>query len=208
VTKKLVKTGFLLLFLLLVMETLSVAATTSFKAVRVDDGLHGALPEQVWAEKTAAYDFSLPGGLRIRLYTGFDQEHLYLGFSVKDPFLTFQDDFSLDFQGSDHLRLSFWPPDSDPVTLYLLPSSKIKEPLLNISGAFWRQASFEVWSIPVQHGYFLTVAIALANLGVTPGQREIPVQIGVNEISSTGEAKTYWLFGKGPQDFATLLLSL
>ena len=206
-TKKLVRTSFLLLFLLLVMGTPSTSAAAHLKAVRVDADFNGVLPEKAWGEKTAAYDFSVNRDLKLRLFAGYDQKHLYLGFDVKDPFLTFQDDFSLEFQGSDHLRLSFWPKGSNPVTLYLLPSSKIKEPLVNISGASWRQASVMVRSIPVQNGYFLTVAIDLSNLGLSPGHREIPVQIGVNEISSTGEAKTYWLFGTGPQDFATLVLS-
>ncbi|HHT04765.1 MAG TPA: hypothetical protein GXZ97_00675 [Hydrogenispora sp.] len=206
-TKKLVKTSFLLFILLLVMGTPSVTAAARLKAVRVGEGFDGTLSEKVWVENTTAYEFSLHNGLKIRLLAGFDQQQLYLGFLVKDPFLTFQDDFSLDFQGSDHLRLTFWPEGSNPVTLYLLPSSKIKEPLVNISGASWRQTSVMVRSVPVQHGYFLTAAIDLNNLGLSSRYGEIPVQVGVNEISSKGEAKTYWLFGTGPQDFATLVLS-
>ncbi|NLC54234.1 MAG: hypothetical protein GX770_09775 [Firmicutes bacterium] len=206
-TKKLARTGFLLFILLLVLGTLSASAAVRLKAARVDEGFSGVLPEKAWVEKTAAYDFALNRDLNLCFLAGFDQQYLYFGFHVKDNFLTFQDDFSLDFQGSDHLRLVFWPKGSSPVTLYLLPSSKIKEPLLNISGASWRQVSVMVRSIPVQDGYFLTVTLELSNLGLARGEREIPVQIGVNEISSTGEAETYWLFGTGPQDFATLVLS-
>lgn len=206
-TKKLVREGFLLVLLFLVLGTPSRAADVPLKAVRVNESFAGTLPEKPWRESTAAYDFSLPGGMNLRLWAGFDQEQLYLGFYVKDLFLTFQDDYSLDFRGSDHLRLSFWSQGSTPVTLYLLPSSKIKEPLLNISGASWRRTSVMVRSFPVPDGYFLTVDIALSNLGLAPNHREIPVQIGVNEVSSTGEAKTYWLFGTGPQDYTTLVLS-
>ncbi|NLM38002.1 MAG: hypothetical protein GX202_07750 [Firmicutes bacterium] len=206
-TKKLVGTGFLLVLLVLAMGTPSGSVNVPLKAVRVGDGFAGALPDNAWRENMAAYDFVLREGLSLRLLAGFDQDHLYLGFSVKDPFLNFADDFSLDFRGSDHLRLIFWPLGPTPVTLYLLPSSKIKEPLLNISGVSWRQTSVTVRSSSMPDGYFLTVAISLANLGVAPGHREIPVQIGVHEVGGTGEAKTYWLFGTGPQDYATLVLS-
>src|SRR5690606_23642206 len=103
--KKLISTGFLLFFLLLLMET-SSAATAHLKAVRIEDGSNGTLFENAWLEKMTAYDFSFNEGLKLRLLAGFDQQRLYFGFHVMDSFLTFQDDFSLDFRGSDHLRLS------------------------------------------------------------------------------------------------------
>lgn len=204
--KKLVTSGFFLLLLLVLTGTLYASAPTRLKAVRVKGDFSQSAPVETWAENTSTTDFAF-GNLTLRLYTGYDQNRLYLGFYVKDPYLTFEDDFSLDFQGSDHLRISFWPTAANQVSLYLLPSSKIKEPLLNISGASWRQTSIAVQSIPVPQGYFLTVAFELSTLDLAPGQRELPLQIGLNEINSKGQARTHWLFGAGPQDYAVLVLS-
>lgn len=207
--KKAVATGFLLFLVLLVIGNFTTAAEERLQAVRVAPNENGALTAEAWTRTISPYRYRLTPNLAVNLYAGYDQKYLYLGFQVEDSFLTFTDDFSLDFQGSDHLRVSFFSAGGEQpaVTLYLLPSSKIKEPLLNIQGASWRQASITVRSFPAPQGYFLMVTIDLANFDLSPRNREIPLQIMVNEVNKGGRAKTYWLFGAGPQDYGTLVLS-
>lgn len=189
--------------------SLTIAADERLQAVRIVPDGNGALPVEALLQTVSPYQYRLAPDLAVNFYAGYDQTNLYLGFQVEDSFLTFTDDFSLDFQGSDHLRVRFFSeggPQS-PVTLYLLPSSKIREPLLNIQGASWRQTSMAVRSFPAPQGYFLAVTIELANFQLSPRLREIPLQIMVNQVNKEGKAKTYWLFGTGPQDYATLVLS-
>ena len=209
--KNLVVSGFLLLILLVVLGANTVSAEARFLAKRVGADFNGELTLSGWGQKTAAYEFKLPGKLNLCLYAGFNEQFLYLGFYVRDPFLTYADDISLNFQGSDHLRLYFFQNGSqttkEPITLYLLPSSKIKEPLLNITGASWRQQSVTVRSFPGQDDYFMTVTIDLSNLALSSWRRDLPLQIMLNEVNSTGKTKNHWLFGDGPMDYGTLVLS-
>ncbi|HHT48885.1 MAG TPA: hypothetical protein GXZ98_06295 [Firmicutes bacterium] len=207
--KKSVTTSFLLVLLLLVLVTPMATAEERLPVVQIETAPNGVFTTEAWAQTTSPYLYSFPGNLAINLYAASDGKKLYLGFQVEDSFLSFTDDFSLNFKGSDHLRLYFFPEGQQqpPVTLYLLPNSKIKEPLLNIEGASWRQTSVTVRSLPTTEGYFLTVTIDLANLKTAPRQREIPLQIMVNEINKEGKTKTYWLFGMGLQDYGTLVLA-
>lgn len=205
----LVKFGFLLLILLLVAGKLSVTAEERLSAARVNEDFRVDSPLEMWTKSTTVYDNNFSGNLSLRLYAGFNQNFLFLGFYVRDSFLTFADDFTLDFQGSDHLRIHFQSdPEAakTPVTLYLLPSSKIKEPLFNIAGASWRHSSITVHSVPGKAGYFYSVAIDRSNLRPT-WQREIPLQIGLHDVNSQGKVDLYWLFGTGPKDHGTLVLS-
>lgn len=207
--KKAVTTGFLLFLALLVMGNFIIAAEERLQTIRVTPGGNGAFPVEDWTRTASPYRYRLSQNIAVNLYAGCDQKYLYLGFQVEDSFLTFADDFSLDFQGSDHLRVYFYSQGEQqpPVTLYLLPSSKIEEPLMNIQGASWRQISITVRSFPTPQGYFLTVAIDLANFHFSSRRREIPLQIMVNEVNKEGEAKTYWLFGAGLHDYGVLALS-
>lgn len=204
--KKAALTGFLFFLVLLLPGNLIARAEERILAGRITPGGNGTLPAEGWTEAISPSYYRLAPDLAVNFYAAYDQKYLYLGFAVEDAFLTFNDDFSLDFQGSDHLRVRFFPAGEEkpPVTLYLLPSSKIKEPLLNIQGAAWRQPTMTIRSLPTPKGYFLTVAIELANF---QHRREIPLQILVNEVDKEGKAKTYWLFGTGAEDYATLVLA-
>lgn len=200
--------GFLLLILLLVAGKFSVTAEERLIAVRVSQDFSGDFSLERWAKNTAVYDYNFSGNLSLRLYTGFNEKLLFLGFSVQDASLTFGDDFTLDYRGSDHLRIYFSEDveTKSPITLYLLPNSKINEPLLNITGAAWRYTSIAIHSSPGPAGYFLAIAIDRSNLRST-WQREIPLQIGIHNVDSQGKANIYWLFGSGPQDRARLVLA-
>jgi len=207
--KKAVTACFLFFLALLAAENFILAAEERILAGQVAPDGNGPLPVAGWTESVSPYYYRLAPDLAVIFYAGYDQKYLYLGFRVEDAFLTFNDDFSLDFQGSDHLRVRFYPggETEPPVTLYLLPSSKIKEPLLNIQGAAWRQPSMNVHSFSTPGGYFLAVAIELANFQFSSRLREIPLQIMVNEVNKEGKVKTYSLFGSGPDDYGTLVLS-
>jgi hypothetical protein len=206
--RKLVKVGFLLLFLFLLAGKLSITAEERLYATQLSPEFSGAFPRETWENNTAVYDYIFSRDLSLRLYVGFNQKDLFLGFYVRDASLNFTDDFTLDFHGSDHLRIYF-PNDAEtkaPVALYLLPSSKIKEPLFNITGASWRHTSIALHSSPDPTGYFLTFTINRSNLRST-WQQEIPLQIGVHDVNSQGIANTYWLGGTEPQNHTKLVLA-
>ena len=106
----------------------TVVGEDLLRVVRVEGGFNLQQDLTGWVEKTASYQLYTSGnGLTLRLYAGFDRDFLYLGFAVNDPFLSFKDDYSLDFNQSDHLRVKLSPSAGaqEAVTLYLLPTSKI-----------------------------------------------------------------------------------
>ncbi len=211
--KSLVSTRWLLLILLMAFWTFSVIAQERLEVIKVKDDFNYQQPLSEWEKNTAIHHlYSSEGGVALRLYTGFDHNFLYLGFYVTDPFLTFKDDFSLDFQGSDHLRIYFFTSGNaqlkEPVTLYLLPNSKIKEPLFNILGASWRRQAIIVRSVLEIRDYFMAVAISLAELDLSPrGGQKLGLQILINDITSKGETKKHWIFGEKVNDYETLVFS-
>lgn len=114
-------------------------------------------------------------GISLRMYAVYNKNYLHFGFLIRDPFLSFTDDYSLDFAGSDHLRLYFKFPveKRDELAIFIHPYSKIKEPLCYLSDVNWRHSDFLLSSHIEQGRYFLSVSIPLAETGLSPrrGQR-------------------------------------
>jgi len=188
----------ILLFLLILGIGGTVAGEEPLRMVGVNNGFNLQADLNVWAEKTASYQLYTSGdGLALRLYTGFDRDYLYLGFAVKDPYLTFQDDYSLEFQQSDHLRVSIFPSagGQEPVTLYLLPTSKIKEPLFHLSGGSLHRRAVKIHSVLNKDDYFLAVALSLDELGLTPKTgTKLPLMIVINDLGKDGELRKLSVF--------------
>lgn len=193
----LVFAGNVLLLLLLLFLADSVMAHDEVGVPRVWNVSLLELGADDWRNKlgqtqigTAQY------GVGIQVYTAYDEKNLYLGFYVTDPFLTFEDDYSKNFSGSDHLRIYLkvdkWL-EKAPLILDLLPTSKIKEPLLKVSGLSWRSSAFQLKSALQKEGYFLKLAVSLQELKLLPlpGER-IRLNCRVNDVTKDG-ASLIWL---------------
>lgn len=206
--KNLLSVRWIFLLLLLIGGAVSVMAEERLQVVRVKEGFNLQQDLVGWVQNTASYNlYTSPDGVTLRLYTGFDRDFLYLGFVVKDPFLTFRDDYSLDFQGSDHLRVTFFPSgkEREPLTLYLLPTSKIIEPLINISGGSLHRQAVKIHSVLSGNSYFMTVAISLAELEPTLGRgKKLPLQIMLHDLTKSGKVRKLWIFGHDSSGYGTL----
>lgn len=139
---------------------------------RVSEEFDPRRPFALW-EAQLGKDCSLDqewNGISLRMYAAYNQDYLHLGFLIRDPFLSFTDDYSLDFAGSDHLRLYFKFPveKGEDLVIFIHPYSKIKEPLCYLSGVAWRQADL-LLSFHVEQGrYFLSLSIPLEETGLSP----------------------------------------
>ncbi|NLW57104.1 MAG: hypothetical protein GX050_10930 [Firmicutes bacterium] len=206
--KTILSVRWILLFLLLLGLVGRVTGEERLQVLRVKDGFNLQQDLAEWAQKSAGYHlYSSGDGLSLRLYTGLDEHFLYLGFAVKDPFLTFQDDYSLDFQKSDHLRVTLFSSarEEEAVTLYLLPTSKIREPLFNISGGSLQRQAVKVHSILNKDSYFIAVALSLDELELTPRRGvKLPLQIMINDLTKSGEVRKYWVFSNNAHGYGLL----
>ena len=211
--KYLISTFWSIPILLMFFGVFLVAAQEGLSIMQVKDGFDYKQPLSAWEKKiNLCDDCHLEEGVSLRYYACYDSKFLYFGFYVTDPFLSFNDDYSLDFQGSDHLRIYFLPsekkPSLKPLILYLLPSSKIKEPLFNISGGSWRRQSIKINSILGEKDYFVTMAIPLAELNISAySGQEIRIQIMINDITSKGKTRKLWVNGNKLEDYSTLVFS-
>lgn len=155
-----------------------------------------------WREQCGAGDyFRSPGDLRARLYLAHNERYFYMGFFITDSFLTFQDDYSMDFQGSDHLRIYLSFPEKEKeeqdLLLYLLPDSKIKAPLLNVTGLTWRRNVFQTFSQIGKGEYFTAIAVDCVAAGLKPGANPLVyMNFQIFDVHKDGVAKNYWFFGE------------
>lgn len=211
--KNLISTFWGILILFMFIGVFLVAAEDHLWVMRVKDGFDYKQSLSNWGKKVNLCDSChFEEGVSLRFYACYDSKFLYFGFYVTDPFLAFKDDYSLDFQESDHLRIYFLPsekePSLKPLVLYLLPSSKIKEPLFNISGGSWRRQSIKINSVPGEKNYFITMAIPLAELNISANyKQEIQVQLMINDLTSKGRRRKLWVYGDGPEDYRILIFS-
>jgi hypothetical protein len=186
----------------------TVVGEDLLRVVRVEGGFNLQQDLTGWVEKTASYQLYTSGnGLTLRLYAGFDRDFLYLGFAVNDPFLSFKDDYSLDFNQSDHLRVKLSPSAGaqEAVTLYLLPTSKINEPLFHISGGTLHRQGVRVHSVLNQDRYFFAMALSLAELGLTPRPgSKLPLQILIHDLTKSGEVQKHLVFTNDAQGYGLL----
>ncbi|HEY8345070.1 MAG TPA: hypothetical protein VIL66_07770 [Bacillota bacterium] len=193
----LVIAGNVLLLLLLLFLAGSVMGHNEVGVPRVRNISLLELGADDWRNKLGQTQISTTQqGVGLQVYTAYDEKNLYLGFYVIDPFLTFKDDYSENFSGSDHLRVYLkvdkWL-EKAPLILDLLPTSKIKEPLLKVSGLSWRSSSFQLKSVLQKEGYFLKLAVPLQELKLLPlpGER-IRLNCRVNNVTKNG-ASPIWL---------------
>lgn len=193
-------TGNVLLLLLLFFLADSVMAHNEVRVSRVWNVSLLELGADEWRNKLGQTHIgTAQQDVGIQVYTAYDEKHLYLGFYVTDPFLTFEDDYSKNFSGSDHLRVYLkvdkWH-EKAPLILDLLPTSKIKEPLLKVSGLSWRSSAFQLKSVLQKEGYFVKLAVSLQELKLLPlpGER-IRLNCRVNNVTKNG-ASLIWLVGE------------
>lgn len=175
---------------------------------RVSEEFDARRPFYLWEEelgKNCSF-YKEWNGISTRMYAVFNQNYLHLGFLIRDPFLSFADDYSLDFAGSDHLRLylKFPVADREELVMYIHPYSKIKEPLCYLPGVTWRHAGFLLSSHVESDRYFLSVSIPLAETGFSPryGQK-IDFKGIIYNIAEDGSVREYPL--GAAEDYLTLI---
>lgn len=200
----------LLLLLLLLFLAGSVLANDVVGVPRVWNTSPLELGVDEWKKLgDQVYTVTLQEDVGVQIYAVYDEKNLYLGFYVTDPFLTFVDDYSKNFTGSDHLRVYLkvdkWH-EKDNLILYLLPTSKIKEPLLRISGLSWHRNAFKVKSVIMKEGYFLKLAVSLQELELLAlPEEKIRLNCQINRVTKNG-ASTIWLVGEKDTDGLVLTL--
>jgi hypothetical protein len=200
----------LLLLLLLLFLAGSVFAGDGVGVPRVWNTSPLELGVDEWRKLGAqVYTVTLQEEVGVQVYAVYDEKDLYLGFYVADPYLTFVDDYSKNFTGSDHLRVYLkvdqWR-GKDDLILYLLPTSKIKEPLLRISGLSWQRKAFKVKSVIMPEAYFLKLAVSLQELELLAlPEEKIRLNCQINSVSKNG-VSTIWLVGEKDTDGLVLTL--
>lgn len=210
--KTLFYTGCGLFFFLIVFFSGSVSAGDELLIPRVTEKFEPQQPA-FWEKESGAgpYSHTTPEKVQVKMYSAYNDKYLYIGFQITDSYLTFKDDYSVDFRQSDHLRLFFRFPERDKgnkgeMTLYLLPTSKIKEPLINISGLSWRRTAFQAYSLIGKGEYFSASVISLEELGLKPepGQK-FKFNCQIYDVGRDGSVNKHWLFGDSPDEAVTLV---
>src|SRR5690554_1294966 len=198
----------LLLFLLLFLSG-SVFAHERIMVPRVWNKSHSRLIAAEWRKHLgkADYYYTSPTKVKVGVYTAYDDKNLVIGLHVTDHFLDFNDDYSLDFAGSDHLRLVLHPINTEQqkeeLFLYILPTSKIREPLFKISGLSWHRRAFRVDSVIDidEESYFVMIAISLKELGLLPlpGERMV-FNCLLHNARQSGDLEKAWIIGEQAVD--------